>query len=600
VIVRALAAALVLLACAARAADLFSPGELARPHAAYQGLANCTRCHPRGKQLSQEACLACHEEVKPSLDQNRGLHGRLSGDKRECWSCHHDHQGRDFSMIDWDSPSGRKGFDHARTGVPLKGKHLSVDCMKCHEARRIADAAVRLFLEKNPTRRTFLGAPAACAACHADEHRGQLGNDCKKCHGDAGFKPAPHFDHGKTDYALLGKHQVVACRKCHPKVEDRASYADLKPKRPTYLRMKPIRHESCLDCHKDPHKNRFGEDCAGCHTEMDWKTMVRGAKEVLSFHDKTRYKLEGAHAQVACQPCHGPFPGEKAVFRGVPFATCTDCHLDAHAGQMRRTPGGAKCDRCHTLEAFEIPRFGTEEHQQTRYPLEGAHRITACALCHQSDPRVAERLPRAARAEIVRRGRPIRLSLGVYLVSGNLPRCETCHADPHGGQFDKKAGSKGCTACHELSSFSRTRFDHARDTKFPLQGKHAKTACASCHPASAGPLGQSVVKYTGVAITCAGCHADPHGAQFPKALSDPNDCARCHGADDWKKTLRFRHEPPFTDFTLEGKHRKAECRTCHPEIKLADAKLSRYRGVPRTCQGCHADFHKGAFRGFEP
>ena len=26
----------------------------------------------------------------------------------------------------------------------------------------------------------------------------------------------------------------------------------------------------------------------------------------------------------------------------------------------------------------------------------------------------------------------------------------------------------------------------------------------------------------------------------------------------------------------------------------------RYRPVPRDCEGCHADFHHGAFRGFQP
>jgi hypothetical protein len=26
----------------------------------------------------------------------------------------------------------------------------------------------------------------------------------------------------------------------------------------------------------------------------------------------------------------------------------------------------------------------------------------------------------------------------------------------------------------------------------------------------------------------------------------------------------------------------------------------RYRPLPRDCEGCHADFHHGGFRGFEP
>jgi len=607
VTVRLLAAAALLAAApAVRAADLFSPGELAHGHASLEGLSHCTKCHPQGQQLSQNACVACHEELRGRLSQGRGFHGRLQGKERDCWTCHHDHQGRDFAMLDW-GPGGKKGFEHAKTGWPLKGKHAGLDCDKCHDPRHVAEPAIRALLEKQPTRKTLLGAPTACAACHADEHRGQVGQDCQKCHVESAWKPAPLFDHGKTPYALLGKHARVACDKCHPKVQDPVEHAGLQPKNRTYLKMKPVHHESCLDCHKDPHQNRFGDDCRRCHTEADWKTIVSGVTQARGFHDRTRYRLEGAHAQVKCVACHGPFPGRKAVFKGLPFAACTDCHVDAHGGQMRRrAPGGETCDRCHSLQTFETTRFGLEEHQRSRYPLEGAHRVVPCASCHASDLQITERFPAAARAELERRARPVRVSLGVYAVAGDLARCETCHADPHGGQLDRRAAGKGCTACHELSAFSRTRFDHAKDTKFPLEGKHQKTACASCHPAQKAQRGVQV-KYTGVETSCAGCHADVHAAQFAASPREATDCGRCHGADDWKKPLKFRHEPPFTDFKLTGKHAKAECKTCHPESKAAaevklatEVRIRRYKGVPLACQGCHADFHKGAFRGFEP
>lgn len=600
------AAAALLATPTARAADLFSPGELAQPHAAYEGLANCTKCHPQGKQLSQEACFTCHEELKWRVAQSRGYHGRLPGGERDCWTCHHEHQGRTFAMLDWGA-AGKKGFDHARTGYPLKGKHAGVDCEKCHDPRRIADPGVKLLLERQPNRRTLLGAPVACNACHADEHRGQTSAECARCHVDSGWKPAPLFDHAKTLYPLAGKHQKVACDKCHPKAEDPVEHVGLQPKNKTFLRFKPISHGSCLDCHKDPHQSRFGEDCQRCHTEADWKTIVSGVTEARGFHDKTRYRLEGAHALVACKPCHGPFPGEKALFKGLPFASCTDCHVDPHAGQLRKQAGGERCDRCHTLQTFETSKYGVEEHRQSRYPLEEAHRTVACAACHPPDPRIAERFPAEAREELERRGRPVKVSPALFLMAGDLSRCETCHADPHGGQFDKRAGAKGCAACHDLTAFSRTRFDHGRDTKFPLEGKHVKAACASCHPAQQveqkGAHGQAQVrvKYSGVETTCAGCHADVHGAQFARSVRDPSDCGRCHTADDWKKVLRFKHEPPFSEFRLTGKHAKVECKACHPEARLpGDVRVRRFKGVPTACQGCHADFHKGAFRGFEP
>jgi hypothetical protein len=598
------AAALLLLAAAARA-DLFSPGELSKPHAGLEGISNCTKCHPQGQQLSQKACLDCHQELTGRIAAGKGFHGRMPGTARDCWTCHHEHQGRDFAQVDW-GPGGRNGFDHAKTGLPLRGKHVSLDCEKCHDRRLIQDQAVRSLLEKQPARRTFLGAPPACNACHFDEHRAQFPTDCARCHGEQSFKPAPGFDHAKSAYLLLGKHQRVACDKCHARVEDQVEHPGLlQPRARTFQRMKPLTHGACNDCHKDPHQGRFEGACTRCHTEADWKTIVAGSMESRAFHDRTRYRLEGAHAQVKCQACHGPFAGTPAQFKDLPFGACTDCHLDAHQGQMRRARAdGNRCDRCHTLATFDVSRFTVEDHAQTRYPLEGAHRTVPCASCHAPDPRVAERVPPAARAELERRGRPVRVSLAVYVTSADLGRCDACHLDPHGGQFDKRAGAKGCQACHQLSSFTRTRFDHAKDTNFPLEWKHAKTGCASCHPPVKQARGPAQVKYTGVETRCAGCHADAHAAQFARSPAELTDCARCHGSDDWKKPLRFEHKPPFTDFTLTGKHLKAECKACHPEVrevKLAgDQVLRRYRGVPRSCQGCHIDFHKGAFRGFEP
>lgn len=603
-----LATALLALAPVARAADIFSPGELSKAHASLEGLANCTKCHPQGQQLSQGACLACHEELKGRLQAGKGFHGRLQGKERDCWTCHHEHQGRTFPMLDWSTAGrgGEKGFDHARTGEPLKGKHAGLDCQRCHDRHLVADRGVKALLERQPSRKTFLGAPdmASCSACHFDEHRGEVGSDCRKCHTEQQWKPPQGFDHAKTGYPLLGRHQRVACDKCHPKAEDVVEHPGLQPKQRTFLKMKPVPHGTCLDCHRDPHQGRFGDGCSTCHTEADWKTIVSRVAEARSFHDRTRFKLEGAHAAVKCAACHGPFPGEKAIFKGLPFERCTDCHVDAHGGQMRAGSEGVRCDSCHGLQSFEAARYGPEEHQKSRYPLEGAHRTVACASCHQSDPRLAERFPRAAREELQRRGRPVQVSLAVFRVAGDLARCETCHADPHGGQLDKRAGPRGCVACHEVASFARARFDHDKDTRFPLEGKHARTSCASCHPSRQGPRGTAQVRYAGVETTCAGCHADAHATQFARSPREATDCARCHTAADWTKTLRFKHEPPFTEWRLTGKHLRVECKGCHVEVKAASPgglpRLVRYRGTARECEQCHADFHRGAFRGFEP
>jgi hypothetical protein len=591
--------------------DVFSPGELSRPHASLEGLSNCTKCHAAGEQLSPDNCLACHKDVAARIRSGKGLHGRIKVEERSCQLCHHEHTGRETKLVDWGT-GGKKGFDHARTGFALEGKHRKPDCAKCHDARHISDPEVLQAIAKG--RDSLLGTPSACAACHFDEHRAQLGADCQRCHSAETWK-LPRFDHAKAAYKLEGKHQKVACLKCHAD-QPAPPAGELGPRtppaRPTlFARYKPIPFQICTDCHKDPHLGRFGVSCAGCHGTDDWKKL-RGAAKEKAFHEKTKYPLRGAHLQAACTACHGPWGKEKAVFKGMKFERCSDCHLDAHLGQLSLAapvpapaPAAAagappvpprSCDRCHTVEGFAPVRFELEDHEKLAYKLEGAHRAVACAACHPKDPRLEAKVPAAVKARLVSQGRPVKPSLALL----KIPRatdCRTCHRDPHGGQFKARTDAEGCTACHGLESWKKARFDHAKDSRFPLAGKHAKAACASCH--RPGPSG--AVVYKPLAVTCAGCHPDIHAGQL--ALPGKGtDCARCHDAAGWKEkeNLRFDHQRD-SRFKLEGKHKPLACEKCHLPVTVGKGvTVRRYKPLPLTCEGCHADFHRGSFKGYQP
>ena len=402
-----LPAALVLaalLATPARA-DLVSPGELSRAHEKLEGLQNCTRCHSAGQKLSPEKCLECHKELRPSVSAGKGFHGRLG--EKDCTTCHHEHQGRGFALVDWGD-GGQKSFDHQKTGWALSGKHAKLKCADCHDPRRVTDGAVKEVIGKG--RKSMLGAPATCVGCHFDEHRGQVGTDCARCHDAAAWKPATKgFDHAKTKYPLTGLHVKVPCAKCHVPIADPEGKHDFpQAVSPTYAKLKPLPFAACTDCHKDPHQNRFGPLCATCHVVEGWRVVKPQGGEAASFHDKTRYPLRGAHVQVACKACHGPFEGQvRAKYKDMAFAACTDCHRDAHVGQLGKkgTPQAA-CDRCHAVQGWVPVRFDLAEHQKTKYPLEGAHLAVACDRCHVKDPKLAERVPAAVRAEARRERRP--------------------------------------------------------------------------------------------------------------------------------------------------------------------------------------------------
>ncbi len=588
--------ALAALLAAPTRADVFSPGDLSRAHASLDGLANCTRCHAKGDELSPERCLACHGELQARIQQGKGLHGRLAPDKRACQTCHDEHRGRDVSIVNW-GPGGKRRFDHARAGWTLDGKHRTVECARCHDPRLVTDGDVRKVTDKG--RVSSLGAPTTCASCHFDEHRGQLGADCARCHSAAGWKPAKGFDHARAAYRLDGKHVSVACAKCHPDAPA-AVAGDLgpvtRPVRPALVtRYKPLEFHSCVACHRDPHQARFGEGCASCHATADWKKFHGSAKDLV-FHEKTRYPLRGAHARVRCDACHGPSPGRKAVFRGLAFARCTDCHFDAHLGQLHAvaaTAPSSTCDRCHGVEGWTPVRFELEDHQRLAYPLEGAHRAVACESCHPKDPRLAARLPAADRARLASRGRDAKPSLVLLRLPQAPKDCRACHRDPHAGQLQARTEKDGCTACHGLESWRKVRFDHARDSRFRLDGKHLTAACGSCHRPDGG-----TVRYEPLPLACAGCHADVHAGQL--ALKGQTDCARCHGTASFKEGVRFDHARD-SRFKLEGKHRPLACDKCHGVVAVAKGvEVRRYRPLPVACEGCHADFHKGALRGYEP
>lgn len=565
-------------------ADLFSPGELAKPHAGLEGLSQCTKCHPAGGKLSQETCLACHAELQPRLGQGKGLHGHLTQENRNCEACHHEHQGVEAKLIDYGA-GGEKGFNHQRAGWPLKGAHAEAKCAACHEKRLILWPTAQKLLETRP--HTMLGLGQGCTDCHFDEHRGQQKEDCEFCHAEKAWKPAQGFKHDNTAYPLKGKHVTVKCTGCHEVDRDSEAHGFPAPKNETFLRFAPVEFKACTDCHKDPHDNRFGPRCLSCHTVEGWK-IIHSASAERAFHEKTKFPLKGAHVDVECQKCHGPFPGQAAKFKGLAFDTCATCHVDAHEGQLAADGVTPDCGKCHTEQSFTPARFGAADHAATRYPLEGAHQVVACAACHPATPALKLKVPKNVLAEVRRKRLEPLFSAMLFDYTKPLERCDSCHTDAHQGQFKGQA----CERCHQVASFTQVRFDHQKDSRFKLDGAHARVACAKCHWA-ASPT--EVVRYKPLDTDCESCHADPHAGQFEKKA-----CESCHQTQAWK-TLRFQHQPPFTRFLLDGAHQQAKCESCHVKVKVGpSAQVARYRPLPQTCEGCHSDFHQGAFKGFEP
>jgi hypothetical protein len=80
-----------------------------------------------------------------------------------------------------------------------------------------------------------------CINCHKDNHNRQFEKegitDCKSCHDFEKWKTVK-FDHNTARFKLDGKHQNVACYKCHKPIQtDQLTYIQYK--------MEDIRCEAC-------------------------------------------------------------------------------------------------------------------------------------------------------------------------------------------------------------------------------------------------------------------------------------------------------------------------------------------------------------------
>ncbi len=556
----AIAAGLLLGALSAFAQ--ISPGPLSRVHVKLEGSGQCASCHEPGRGVAPEKCLECHRALGERINAGRGLHARP--EYRDCKTCHVEHQGTEFELV-WWGKAGREAFDHRQTGHSLEGRHARLVCQDCHQPRLnrqregLAAAGVDLT-------RTYLGLGTACTDCHADEHRGQFaGRDCTSCHGQSAWRPAPGFDHAKTSWPLSGRHTAVACAKCHK--ETRADPADPES---VYVQFKGVSGRECASCHEDVHRARLGTACANCHSTADWRRVERARFD----HDRTGYPLEGRHADVACDRCH-----RRGSPRPLRHERCTDCHADAHFGQLASRADKGACESCHTVAGFSPARYGLEDHQKTSYPLSGAHAAIACNACHTTMSVAELRQAAAVSASAPASGKSARFRFA-------STRCADCHRDAHFGELDRWVTQGGCESCHSVESWTAAgkTFDHAR-TRFPLLGGHAQPACADCHEKVDVGTERERVRFAGVPQTCEGCHQDTHRGQFVVSGKTAS-CDRCHHPETLKAS-RFDHARDSA-WPLDGAHARVACNECHRHETRDGADFVRYKPLPRTCSGCHA------------
>jgi hypothetical protein len=505
-----------------------SPGDLSNPHSPLEGISNCTQCHDLGNKVSNDKCLKCHSEILRRITDQKGYHSSVEIKGKDCSACHSEHNGKNFQLIRLDAAK----FDHNLTGYPLSVPHAKQECKVCHTPQNITDQKLKV------KKVTFLGVNTECLACHADYHLRTLSPNCLNCHNPESFVSASKFNHDNARFKLAGKHKNVDCIKCH-KIE--------MPGGKKFQKFRGIQYTNCTSCHKDPHSNKFGQNCRQCHSEESFQ--VSGI--VKNFdHNKTSFRLEEKHLIVNCKACH-----KTKLTDPLKHDRCTDCHADYHKKQFVNFGVTPDCSQCHSVKSFTMFSFTVENHNLSRFPLEGAHTAIPCYDCHRKQERWNFR------------------DIGTD--------CKDCHADIHQTFIQPKYYSDAsCKVCHTVNRWTDITFDHSK-TAFNLTGVHVNLECRACHfrKDSDGNIKQ---KFSGLSANCAECHNDNHFKQFEQ--NGITDCTTCHDTDNWKAS-RFDHNN--TAFKLDGKHLNIACENCHKPDQVGSNFYIVYKLKEFKCESCH-------------
>jgi hypothetical protein len=346
----------------------------------------CSACHPTTKHKSPlfdaTTCARCHTPQQQTFktfafDHNNTKFPLEAGHRVDCAKCHTaalggakpstvcetchstaSKHGKRFDKVAGGCAACHTGskwtsmkFNHSTTKMELRFKHADIKCRACHRG-------------SSPTQFEDFKGVTGCKDCHqhatvhadpANPKGKYTTKQCLDCHQQpisdpGGPNNAILIFHGpKSKFPLVKGHKAVPCVDCHTgrTTKGRVTFDGISTE--------------CGDtCHEDSaHEGLLGKQCTKCHTSGTWDAL---------FFEHTRYPLDGEHAQVKCDGCHGT----DKKFRGTP-RTCGDarCHArdDVHGGSL-----GKSCNRCHLTNGDN--RFN---HQiSAKFKLDGKHTGVTC------------------------------------------------------------------------------------------------------------------------------------------------------------------------------------------------------------------------------
>lgn len=415
----------------------------------------CVSCHTNNNYTTlPTACYGCHQADFTGTTNPAHVAG---GFPTDCTLCH--------STTNWTSST----FNHASV-FPLTGAHATLACAQCH------------------TNNNYTTLPANCYGCHQNDFTGTTNPNhvaaafpttCDTCHNTSNWTTVT-FNHATyANYPLTGAHATLTCVQCHTN----NNYSST----PT----------ACYSCHQADFTGTtnpahvaagFPTDCSICHSTSNWTTSTFN-------HSTTSFPLTGFHATMQCVQCHT----SAGTYNGSLPTLCYGCHQadwnsttnPAHAAAGFPTT----CDTCHTTTSWAGATFN---HNNTPFPLTGAHTTVACNLCHINN-----------------------------VFAGTPTDCYSCHTADFTGTTNPNHVTAGwpttCTTCHTTTAWLPATLPASYHTFFPMTHGNANSVCATCHTNSSD---YSV-------FTCTSCHGGNNAANFQHPnvsgyVYNSVNCYACH------------------------------------------------------------------------
>ena len=285
----------------------------------------------------------------------------------------------------------------------------------------------------------------------------------------------------------------------------------------------------CNACHttdyneaQNPNHTTAGisTQCETCHTPTAW------IPSQFDHTATTGFALTGGHSGKQCAECH----------TGNTTSASSEC-ISCHQANYNEAPNHVSqkfptnCLQCHNTNNWEENTFN---HNNTAFPLTGAHIATECAACHTSG------------------------------YTGTPTLCSSCHQTVYNSTTNPNHSSLGlstnCNDCHTTNpGWEPALFPNHQDY-YALQGAHSAIAtnCNLCHAGN----------YTSTPNTCFGCHSADYNATTDPAHSTaqfPTDCQSCHTETAWVPST-FNHDSQYFPI-YSGKHQGkwSKCTECHTQ-----------------------------------